>query len=136
MGRPKSKKTADRRAAARTMYERGLSQGHIAARLGVSQSAVSRYVRGIPAESRQQRACHSQLRQLRFILNTVRDRHYQPSIREMASEMGYTYQAAAYNVGALERLGYVVRDRGRDRALTITSKTIVEFGEELFYVPA
>jgi LexA DNA binding domain len=55
-----------------------------------------------------------------FIVETISERGCPPSLREMCEQMGARQPNAAHAmVAALERKGWIVRDKGRSRAIRI-----------------
>jgi repressor LexA len=57
---------------------------------------------------------------LRFIRESVRDRGYPPSMREIGDAVGLSNTSSvAYQLGTLQRKGYVRRDVGRPRTVEV-----------------
>jgi len=68
-----------------------------------------------------------------FILNTIRDKFYQPSVREIADEFGFkSTNAAVAHLKFIAKKGYLVVGRNQSRALGITKSCQFEYYEELF----
>ena len=57
---------------------------------------------------------------LEFIDTNMRDRGYPPSVREIAEAVGLSSPATVHtHLGTLQKLGYLVRDPSKPRALEV-----------------
>jgi repressor LexA len=60
---------------------------------------------------------------LRFIRDFIRDKDYPPSIRDIQDGCGISSTSVVdYNLKALERLGYIRRDREVSRAIELVGR--------------
>ncbi len=66
----------------------------------------------------------AQLRVLDFVESRMAAGETAPTYREICEELGYrSPKAAADHVAALQRKGYVIRERGRARAMKLTGRS-------------
>ena len=67
-------------------------------------------------------------RMLRFIREFIREYRFPPTIRQIGEEVGITSTSVVkYNLDALERKGYIERDREISRGIRL----VEEFAERL-----
>src|SRR5687767_10232472 len=88
---------------------------HLCGRTGVSQGA--RIMTANKALSLKQQSI------LRFIRDFIRDKDYPPSIRDIQDGCSISSTSVVdYNLKALERLGYIRRDREVSRAIELVGR--------------
>lgn len=56
----------------------------------------------------------------RFIRDFIQKNHYSPSIRDIAEQFGVYVRAAYDHILALEKKGYIVREKGKTRSIKLT----------------
>jgi repressor LexA len=70
-----------------------------------------------------------QQRILRFIRNFMRENQYPPTIREIGREMGISSTSVVnYNLNALQREGYITRDRTISRGIRLVESLLEAAG--------
>jgi repressor LexA len=72
---------------------------------------------------------------LSFIARFIEDRHFPPTIREIAKHFAVSVKGAYDHVTALQRKGYLTNKEGRSRTLEIVKNGGKRKTEEFFKVP-
>ena len=59
-----------------------------------------------------------------YIAQTIRERGYAPSVRDIREALGYKSTSTVHMyLGRLEMLGYIVKDEGKSRAIRLSDST-------------
>ncbi len=77
-----------------------------------------------------------QERILEFIKDSMKEKGYPPSVREVCNALGFSSTATVYeHFKSLERKGYIKRDSSKPRAIEVTDRKISFVSREIIEVP-
>lgn len=73
---------------------------------------------------------------LEFIKESMKEKGYPPSVREVCNALGFSSTATVYeHFKSLERKGYIKRDSSKPRAIEVTDRKVSFVSREIIEVP-